>query len=150
MLARNAESLFWIGRYVERGGVDGPGGERMTWRLRIVHSTGYRYSAPVTQSYNEVRLTPRSDSRQNLMVGRLETTPATRSYRYTDYWGTTVTAFDLHAPHTELKVVSSSVVETADEVEPPDTTWTELRSQGVLDRYVELLGRTDYTAPTGS
>ena len=38
--------------------------------------------------------------------------PATRSYRYVDYWGTAVTAFDLHAPHTELEVTASSVVET--------------------------------------
>ena len=27
-------------------------------------------------------------------MGRVETTPATRSYRYTDYWGTEVTAFE--------------------------------------------------------
>ncbi len=43
----------------------------------------------------------------------VETTPATRSYRYADYWGTAVTAFDLHAPHTELAVTATSVVETA-------------------------------------
>ena len=43
---------------------------------------------------------------------RVETVPATRSYRYTDYWGTAVTAFDLHAPHNELEVSGLSVVET--------------------------------------
>ena len=82
------------------------------WRLRVVHDTGYAYQSPVTASYNEARLTPRSDSRQNVILNRVETVPATRSYRYVDYWGTTVTAFDLHAPHTELTVSSSSVVET--------------------------------------
>ena len=55
---------------------------------------------------------PTSDSRQNVILNRVETMPATRSYRYVDYWGTAVTAFDLHAPHTELEVTSSSVVET--------------------------------------
>lgn len=58
----------------------------MKWRLRVVHTTGYRYATAVTQSYNEARLTPRHDERQNLMVARLETVPATRAYKYTDYW----------------------------------------------------------------
>jgi len=31
--------------------------------MRVVHSTGYRYETPATQSYNEARLTPRSDRR---------------------------------------------------------------------------------------
>jgi transglutaminase-like putative cysteine protease len=79
----------------------------VNWRLRVVHTTGYRYATAVTQSYNEARLTPRSDNRQNLMVARLETVPAARGYKYTDYWGTEVNAFDLHTPHTELKVVAA-------------------------------------------
>ena len=68
------------------------------WRLRVVHSTGYAYESPATASFNEARLTPRSDNRQNVILSRVETVPATRSYRYVDYWGTAVTAFDLHAP----------------------------------------------------
>ena len=82
------------------------------WRMRVVHSTGYAYKSPVTASFNEARLTPRSDSRQNVILNRVETVPATRSYRYVDYWGTAVTSFDLYAPHAELEVTSSSVVET--------------------------------------
>ena len=115
------------------------------WRVRVVHVTGYAYPSPVTASYNEARLTPRSDSRQNVILNRVETVPATRSYRYVDYWGTTVTAFDLHAPHTELTVTSSSVVET-DQPEPPTAklTWTELRAEDVIDRFDEVLTATHY------
>ncbi|MBP2474125.1 transglutaminase-like putative cysteine protease [Crossiella equi] len=117
----------------------------MSWRLRVVHTTGYRYDEPVVQSYNEARLTPRGDGRQNLVVNRVETTPATRAYKYTDYWGTAVTSFDLHAPHTELKVVASSVVETADEDKPVRVTpWSGLRSADVLDRFGELLEASSY------
>lgn len=117
----------------------------MNWRVRVVHTTGYRYESPATQSYNEARLTPRSDRRQNLVVGSVVTTPPTRSYRYTDYWGTEVTAFDLHAPHTELKIVSSSVVETGDADEPVNgVSWAELRSMDVIDRYAEYLDWTAY------
>ena len=116
------------------------------WRMRVVHATGYAYKAPVTASYNEARLTPRSDSRQNVIINRVETAPATRSYRYVDYWGTAVTAFDLHAPHIELDVTSSSVVET-DKPEPPGAGagWTDLQSEEVLDRFHEVLAPTAYT-----
>ncbi len=115
------------------------------WRMRVVHATGYAYKTPVTASYNEARLTPRSDSRQNVILNRVETTPATRSYRYVDYWGTAVTAFDLHAPHTELEVTASSVVET-DKAEAPTevVTWEDLASAAVIDRFDELLTPTAY------
>lgn len=116
------------------------------WRMRVVHETGYAYKGPVTASYNEARLTPRSDSRQNVIINRVETAPATRSYRYVDYWGTAVTAFDLHAPHAELQVISSSVVET-EKPEPRNgaISWAELGSEAVLDRYSEVLAPTRYT-----
>ncbi|UXA05257.1 transglutaminase family protein [Mycobacterium sp. SMC-2] len=116
------------------------------WRLRVVHTTGYAYQSAVTASYNEARLTPRSDARQNVILNRVETIPATRSYRYIDYWGTAVTAFDLHAPHTDLTVTSSSVVET----DPPEPRaagvgWGDLRSEAVIDRFDELLRPTGHT-----
>jgi transglutaminase-like putative cysteine protease len=120
------------------------------WRMRVIHTTGYVYESPVTASYNEARLTPRSNTRQNVILSRVETIPATRSYNYIDYWGTAVTAFDLHAPHAELTVTSSSVVET-ELPEPPETqvTWTDLRSAAVIDRFDEVLRSTEYTPSSG-
>ncbi|MDT5009888.1 MAG: hypothetical protein QOH57_1505 [Mycobacterium sp.] len=117
------------------------------WRLRVVHSTGYAYKSPATSSFNEARLTPQSDNRQNVILSRVETVPATRSYRYIDYWGTAVTAFDLHAPHTELEVTGSSVVET-DKPEPPEitVTWDELAAEVVVDQFDEVLTSTHFTA----
>lgn len=119
----------------------------MSWRLRVVHSTGFAYNAPVTSSYNEARLTPRSDTRQNVIINRVETIPATRSYRYTDYWGTAVTAFDLHAPHEELEVSGLSVVETEPDEMPTEAEqldWKGLRADSVRDRYDEVLTNTVY------
>lgn len=116
------------------------------WRMRVVHATGYAYRSPVTASFNEARLTPRSDSRQNVILNRVETVPATRQYRYLDYWGTAVTAFDLHAPHTELEVTASSVVETdVDEHPQEKPSWDDMRSEAVVDRFDEVLGPTVYT-----
>ncbi len=119
------------------------------WRMRVVHSTGFAYKSPATASFNEARLTPRSDSRQNVILNRVETVPATRSYRYVDYWGTAVTSFDLHAPHTELEVTSSSVVETERDALSADRRskidWEALRSDAVRDRFDEVLSPTDCT-----
>jgi len=120
------------------------------WRMRVVHSTGYAYKSPVTASFNEARLTPRSDSRQNVILNRVETVPATRSYRYVDYWGTAVTAFDLHAPHTELEVTSSSVVETDRGELPADkANWDDLGTEAVIDRFDEVLTATEYAPASG-
>jgi transglutaminase-like putative cysteine protease len=116
------------------------------WRMRVVHSTGYAYKSPVTASFNEARLTPRSDSRQNVILNRVETVPATRQYRYVDYWGTAVTSFDLHAPHTELEVTASSVVETDTGEQPAEeVSWEDLKTMAVVDRFDEVLGPTGYT-----
>ncbi|PVX66472.1 UNVERIFIED_ORG: transglutaminase-like putative cysteine protease [Nocardia globerula] len=117
----------------------------MSWRMRVVHTTGYAYEAPVTSSYNEVRLTPRGDNRQTVILNRVETQPASRAYRYTDYWGTAVTAFDLHAPHKELEVTGLSVVETEPFVAPEEKVgWDELAGNSIKDRFNEQLSFTDY------
>lgn len=117
----------------------------MSWRLRVVHSTGFAYNSPVTSSFNEARLTPRSDTRQSVILNRVETVPATRAFRYTDYFGTAVTSFDLHAPHTELEVTASSVVETELQSEPEDKlAWDDLRTPQVLDRFDEFLEFSGY------
>jgi transglutaminase-like putative cysteine protease len=106
----------------------------VSWQLRVVHTTGYSYLSPVGQSYNEARMTPRADRRQAVLFSRIETQPASRQYRYEDYWGTTVTAFDLHAKHTGLKVVASSVVETHDPAEPVrGIEWRDLGTDEVLE-----------------
>lgn len=117
----------------------------MSWTLRIRHSTGYRYRAEVTSSYNEARVTPLSTVRQLAVETAVEVTPATRTYRYWDYWGTLVDAFDIHEPHTELSVVGTSVVETLPPLDPCLTAgWDELVSDEVRDRYAELLAPTSF------
>jgi len=115
----------------------------MTWRLQITHTTRYRYSTPVAQSYNEARLEPRSDRHQAVLSSRVEVEPATRVIRHVDYWGSVVHHFDLQMPHQELKVTGRAVVETGSEpAEPGDAGWEELRDREVLDQFEELLAPT--------
>jgi transglutaminase-like putative cysteine protease len=112
----------------------------MTWRLQIVHSTRYRYSAPVSQSYNEARLEPRSDRHQAVLSSRVEVEPSTRVVRHVDYWGSVVHHFDVQVPHQELSVVGRAVVETGTApVEPGDASWDDLADVALRDQFEELL-----------
>jgi len=122
----------------------------MTWRLRVRHRSGYTYPDAVKSSYNEARMTPLSDAHQVTLDSRIEITPAAHTYQFRDYWGTQVTSFDIHSPHSELVVTATSVVETY--LRPPapgGLAWSELRSEQVADRQAEWLEFTARTDPGG-
>ncbi|MGY1709396.1 transglutaminase domain-containing protein [Geodermatophilus sp. SYSU D00758] len=132
----------WPGHGERRG--PRPPGDR--WRLQVVHRTRFRYGGPVRSSYNEARLTPESSARQTTLRSRVEIEPAATAFAYRDYWGSTVTAFDLHTPHTELVVTGTSIVEAgSDPEEHEHVGWDELRAPAVRDRFGELLAPTPLT-----
>jgi transglutaminase-like putative cysteine protease len=117
----------------------------MSWRIAIRHRTGYRYTGPVRASYNEARLTPPSVDGQRTLQAALSITPAVRPLRYVDYWGTTVDAFEIHVPHTELVVLATSLVETAGPRPLPiGAEWSELADRAAQDRFAELLAESTY------
>ena len=117
------------------------------WRLQVVHRTRFHYSGPVRSSYNEARLTPESSNRQTTLRSRVEIEPAATAYAYRDYWGSTVTAFDLHSPHSELVVTGTSIVEAGPDLAGHDRVgWTALGARGVREQFGELLSPTSLTA----
>jgi transglutaminase-like putative cysteine protease len=123
----------------------------VTWRLSISHRSGYRYSAPVSSSYNEVRITPLSTATQLVLESSVEVSPTARPYRYRDYWGTVVHAFDLHQAHTELTVAGRSLVETAAMAPSGDGVgWAQLAEDATADRFSELLTPTRYVPVGGA
>lgn len=115
----------------------------MSWRLKIRHTSGYRYAGNVSSSYNEARVTPLSTHRQMAIETSVSVTPRVPTHRYWDYWGTLVDAFDVHEPHTELSVVGESVVETSTpESERSAATWNDLCRPEVADGFAEFLAPT--------
>ena len=117
------------------------------WRLQIVHRTTFHYNGPVRSSYNEARLTPENSPRQTTLRSRVEIEPAATAYAYRDYWGTAVTAFDLHGPHTELVVTGTSIVEAGPDLAGHDRVgWGALTAREVRDQFGELLTPTRLTA----
>ncbi|HWW54821.1 MAG TPA: transglutaminase family protein [Acidimicrobiales bacterium] len=116
----------------------------MSWRIRVEHRTGFRYAGPVSASYNEARMTPQSGAGQLTVEARLELQPAAGTFRYRDYWGTLVHAFDIHLPHDELSVTATAVVETAPTPEPPMGSWDLLDNRDTADRCCEFLTTSKY------
>ncbi|GAA1839519.1 transglutaminase family protein [Asanoa iriomotensis] len=117
------------------------------WRLEVRHETGFSYAGRVDASYNEARMTPREDPHQAVLEARVEVWPPASTYRYADYWGTVVTAFDVHKAHERLSVTASATVET---LPPGDLLapagWADLADPGTVDRWHELLLPTPRTA----
>ncbi len=112
----------------------------MTQRLSIMHSTYMAYTGEVIASFNEARMTPLSTSGQLMLRHDLSVSPAARIQRYTDYWGSAVEAFDVHAPHHSLSVLSTSVVDTVERWrQAPGATWAEIHADEVVDRWCEFL-----------
>ena len=109
-------------------------------RLRITHSTGYRYSAPVVASFNEVRMTPRDADGQMLLSHQLRVSPRASVQAYVDYWGALVQSFDVHDEHDVLEIVATSLVDVpGGHVAAPGVSWADLSDPEVIDRWGEYL-----------
>lgn len=114
-------------------------------RLHIVHRSGYRYTAPVEASFNEVRMTPENREGQVLLSHSLQVSPNATVHSYTDYWGAYVESFDVHEPHSMLEVIATSTVDTpAYRPRTAPVEWAKVHAPAVGDRWSEYLAFTDY------
>ncbi|WP_394795983.1 transglutaminase N-terminal domain-containing protein, partial [Armatimonas sp.] len=78
---------------------------------QIRHTTHYSYPAPVRNSHNELRLMPLSDLWQSCHSFHLQMEPEARTFAYTLPSGH-VHHFSHRLPHTSLRIVATSEVET--------------------------------------
>jgi transglutaminase-like putative cysteine protease len=118
-------------------------------RLRIIHRTVVDYPGPVDASYNEVRMTPLTMPGQLALEARVEVTPRGAAYRYTDYFGAHVVAFDTQVAHQRLEIVATSLVEVDPfhAARPEPAGWDRVRSPQWRDRHVEWLTDREATLP---
>lgn len=126
-------------------------------RLSIDHKTGFRYASPVQSSYNEARMTPATAPNQTVWTSRVSIHPSPWQFTHKDYWGTTVTTFELHEPHERLTVHAQGVVETHGDDLPwdherrparNDLGWPALHDRGVIDQMTDFLTLSNRTQPT--
>ncbi len=120
----------------------------MSVRLKVMHRTGFSYAGGALRSYNEARMTPQTTLEQELRHSRLDVLPVPWSFTYTDYWGTQVTAFEVHEKHEKLSVTCTSTVDVDREVRSgAGLSWADLRTPRVVDEFVETLHISDRVDP---
>jgi transglutaminase-like putative cysteine protease len=81
-------------------------------RYRVLHTTGYRYSAPVALSRQLLHLTPREFDVQRVLEHQLSIDPRpdeTATSR--DYFGNSITHMVLSTAHQSLSLAARSIVE---------------------------------------
>lgn len=109
-------------------------------QYRISHNTGFTYDQSVSSSYNEARMTPTTSHRQVVLHTRLDVSPTPWLSSYTDYWGTAVTAFEVHELHHHLSVVATSAVDVSDaRPVPVGLSWWEMLSDQIPETHAEYL-----------
>lgn len=116
-------------------------------RLRVEHLTRFSYEHTVPASYNECRLTPVSEARQQVLSARVSIEPVTWRREYVDYWGSRVVGFEVHTPHDQLEVLSQIDALVAGDGPAPDAGWDAVRAPGTRDRLCELLTSTERSTP---
>ncbi|MGP0032458.1 MAG: transglutaminase family protein [Acidimicrobiales bacterium] len=115
------------------------------WRLRVTHETRFDYDGPARASYNELRLTPRTERRQTALETKIVTVPAAPQYAYVDYWGTQVVAFNVDRGHEALSIVGSALVDTQRAEGSADATWEEVADASLT--MADQLSHKLYTQP---
>lgn len=92
-------------------------------RLKVVHKTTYQYNEPVSQSVNQLCLTPRSTDQQVCSSSVMQIDPDPATIKSTlDIYGNSVSRFGLDQSHKSCTIIVTSIVDTADTVAPlPDS-----------------------------
>jgi transglutaminase-like putative cysteine protease len=88
-------------------------------RYRTTHRTGYTYTAPAHESFNEVRLRPTSDAAQTCLSFSLAIDPPASVIAFEDYYGNAVNDFGVPYLHDHLSVEASSDVVVFASVDQP-------------------------------
>lgn len=119
-------------------------------RYRVVHTSRFDYTAEVRASYNEARMTPAQSRGQNVLECDIVVSPCTSRYEYTDYWGTSVTAFEVLQAHQHLEIVAHALVDVPAAVaasqKAQELTWDQLRDPALRDRLAAYLTTSPATS----
>jgi transglutaminase-like putative cysteine protease len=115
------------------------------WRLRVSHETRFDYDGAARASYNELRLTPRTELHQTALETKVATVPAAPQYSYLDYWGTSVVAFNVDRAHEVLNISGTGLIDTQHAASPEDASWDDVADASMT--MADFLSHHLYTAP---
>jgi transglutaminase-like putative cysteine protease len=114
-------------------------------RYRLVHVTHFNYDAPVSNSYNEVRLRPLQDDTQSCLTFSLTTEPRAATAMHVDYFGNWVHRFNVLHEHRALRIEADSVVLVQEQPPLPENSPRLSEMSDLEDEVADLY---DFLAPT--
>jgi transglutaminase-like putative cysteine protease len=117
----------------------------------IRHVTGFSYEPAVGESVMEVRLQPRSDTRQRCLTSSLEVNPRANVIVYRDFYGNAVHHFDIPGKHEAIEVVAEATVDMLPRLDVDTlkhSTWEELDELVAHTDYWEMLLPSHFARPT--
>jgi transglutaminase-like putative cysteine protease len=121
----------------------------MTYLIR--HITSFTYEPAVGESVMEVRLQPRSDTRQRCLMSSIQVTPRANVTVYRDYYGNAVHHFDIPGKHRSIEVVSEATVEMLPRLDVGTmrkSSWEELDELVAQGDYLEMLLPSQFARPS--
>ncbi len=118
-----------------------PDRHRMRYLLR--YHAEYRYSGPVFDQHNVLRVTPATTPLQRVRGFRVVVEPSARTRTYSDYFGTEVIEFNVPGEHERLAITAEGEVSTEEPAAPPDGGWDLTRAEAYTSRGGEFLLHTD-------
>ena len=80
--------------------------------FKIHHITRYQYERPVTESVNEIRITPFVCNEQEVLQHDLTISKNPEIHSFNDYWGNKTGLFNILEPHQDLTIESKLIVRT--------------------------------------
>lgn len=113
----------------------------------VRHITGFRYDPAISESVMEVRLQPRSDTRQRCLTFSLDVNPGANVTVYRDFYGNAVHHFDIPGKQAAIDVVAEATVEMLprrDVENCRQSTWEELDEMVSQGDYWEMLLPSQY------
>ena len=118
--------------------------------FQIRYLSEYRYSRPVFDNLNALRVKPAATATQRCEDFALIAEPATRLRSHTDYFGTEVIEFGVVEPHERLRIDVQSRVHTDAPAEPPDGDWATVETTRYTNVGAEYLLQTELVPPNGA
>ena len=111
-------------------------------RFSLRYHAEYRYSAPVFDQHNVLRVTPATTPLQRVRGFRVVVEPSARTRTYHDYFGTEVVEFNVAGEHERLAITAQGEVATEEPGEPQAGAWELTGTDAYRSRGGEFLLHT--------
>jgi transglutaminase-like putative cysteine protease len=108
-------------------------------RFALRYHAEYRYSEPVFDQHNVLRVKPATTRLQSVRNFRLTLEPNARTRSYVDYFGTEAIDFGVPGEHARLAITADADVTTEAPGEPPAGSWDAIRPPRYTDAGGEFL-----------